>query len=80
VPDVLPFARRLYSGEAPCVWGTGSVGGHLHIVLDDGNTRDCHVDACLEQARLDNCQTCISLAALLRAMTRTQRAKLAVMI
>lgn len=28
-----------------------SAGGSLHIVLDDGNTEDCHVEYCLNCAK-----------------------------
>lgn len=76
VPDVLPMVRRLYRGDDPCSRGSGSVGGHLHIVLDDGNVEDGHVSYCLEEAMADQCETCVKLATLLRQMSRTQRGRL----
>ena len=70
------LVTRLYSGEDPCTRGTGPVGGHLHIVLDDGNLANHHVDFCLLSAMSEKCATCTELAHLLMAMSRTQRAKL----
>lgn len=76
VPEVLPLVRDLYRGLAPCTRDAGRVGGHLHIVLDDGNTEDNHVQFCLDSATKDNCTTCIKLAELMLKMSKTQRGKL----
>jgi len=79
VPEVEPLVQRLYDGTAPCSRDAGCVGGHLHIVLDDGNIEDGHVQYCLDSATCDDCVTCIKLAKLLTQMSRTQRRKLASM-
>jgi hypothetical protein len=76
VNDVLPLACRLYHEEALCTRHTGNVGGHLHIVLDDGNERDSDVQFCLDEALQDKCDTCITIARLLLRMSKTQRLKL----
>lgn len=77
VPDVLPLVRRLYKDIDVCSRGSGCVGGHLHIVLDDCNVEDGHVAYCYEQAKLDDCDTCVALCKLLLEMSKTQRSKLA---
>lgn len=76
VPEVLLLVRRLYDGEDECTRHSGIVGGHLHIVLDDGNVKTSHVDWCIEEAEKDNCVTCLSLARKLRTMSLTQRGKI----
>jgi len=65
------------------VYNLHSTGGHLHIVIDDWNLEDDHLDFCqqqVNQARTDPtesthladvCQRCINL---LRAMTLDERA------
>lgn len=73
---ILRDVHRLYQGRDECSRDSGSVGGHLHIVLDDGNIEDGHVQFCLDEARRDACETCIRLAELLLEMSLTQRAKL----
>ena len=76
VPEVLSLVRRLYAQDDPCTRDAGCVGGHLHIVLDDGNVEDGHVAFCLTKAQEDGCTTCITLAGLLMRMSKTQRSKL----
>lgn len=76
IPEVLPLVHRLYRGVDPCTRDAGLIGGHLHIVIDDGNVEDGHVAYCLEEARKDQCQTCITLGELLIKMSKTQRSRL----
>ncbi len=45
VPEVLPLVNAYYCFK-PC-----GVGGSLHIVLDDGNIADGHIEYCIECAR-----------------------------
>ena len=47
------------------IYGTHSAGCCLHIVLDDGNVLDEHVEHCLQYAKENNCETCIELAEIL---------------
>jgi hypothetical protein len=54
----------------------GGAGCCLHIVLDDGNIQDDHVQYCLEKARLANHPNCVALAEALLSMSKTQRLKL----
>jgi len=75
VAEVIPMVRALYDGDAECTTGAGLVGGHLHIVLDDGNIETGHVDFCLNSATVDNCDTCMRLAQKLKAMSPTQRCR-----
>lgn len=51
--------------------------GRLHIVLDDLNVTDRDVDYTLSWALKSNDQEGWELASILRAMSRTQRRKLA---
>jgi len=53
-----------------------SVGGNLHIVLDDGNVERSHVEFCLERATAEGDEAGVVLARLLLAASRTQREKL----
>ena len=68
VPEVRPLVAALYRRHA--------AGCCLHIVLDDGNVGDEHVDFCIQWATDHNHPDCLSLAKLLRHMSRTQRKKL----
>lgn len=70
VPEVLPLVRALYASEH------GGCGGCLHVVLEDGNVGDGHVDHCIEWARESGCTQCEALGLLLQQMSRTQRRKL----
>lgn len=73
VPEVLPLVRALYASPG------GRVGCHLHIVLDDGNVQDKHVQFCIDRAAEDQCGRCLVLAGMLMLMSKTQRAVLAAM-
>lgn len=53
-----------------------TVGGSLHIVLDDGNLDDAHVDFCMEQALRCGDGAGYALATRIRMASRTQRKKL----
>lgn len=68
VPEVIALARALYETDH------GTVGGCLHIVLDDGNMDS--VPFCLQWAKDHDCGQCIVLAEMLLRMTKTQRRKL----
>ena len=70
VPDVLPIAKAYLAKPG------NAVGGSLHIVLDDGNVQDSHVDHCIERARERGDEDGVLLATLLRQMSRTQRLKI----
>ena len=76
VPEVMPLVNALYSGEHECTKGTGIVGGHLHVLLDDGNVEDYFAENCLDLAKKDQCTTCIELAELIVRMSMTQRLRL----
>ena len=71
VSDVLPemYAYR----DAP---GNG-LGGSLHIVLDDENVEDSHVQQCIENARVLGDLPGVKLGETILLMSRTQRLKLA---
>lgn len=66
--DMLPLAKSLYL--------TDSVGGPLHIVLDDGNLETGHVVFSLNCARRDGHAVAIELARMLLRASFTQRTKL----
>jgi hypothetical protein len=67
VPEVLPLVRRIY--ERHCA------GCCLHIVTDDGNIEQGHVDFCVQQAKDQQHADCLAAAEMLAAMTETQRRK-----
>ena len=56
------------------------MGGSLHIVLDDQNVKDSHVQFCVEWARDHDDPLGALLAGLLLRMSKTQRTKLGHMI
>jgi len=53
-------------------------GGVLHIVLDDGNVEDAHIDFCEELARDEAAQSkmALEIIALLRKMSMAERLRL----
>lgn len=67
VPEVLPLVRAYYA-----IPGNG-VGGHLHVVLDDGNVEDHFVQFCREDAIAAGDAKGLELADLLLLMSKTQR-------
>jgi hypothetical protein len=54
-----------------------SVGGNLHLVIDDGNVCDGHVQACALIARIWGDVEGEALAMILLQMSKTQRRKAA---
>jgi hypothetical protein len=71
VPQVVPLVRAFYLFD-------GNVsGGHLHIVLDEGNIEDGHVKFCIEQARNAGDISGVLLGRVLNQMSDTQRGKVA---
>jgi hypothetical protein len=52
------------------------VGGNLHIILDDGNIKNNHIQYCLEISKEKNDKLGIELCELLLKATKTQRQKL----
>lgn len=56
-----------------------SVGGSLHIVLDDGNVDDDSVRHCIEWARERADLAGVELGEMLLRMSRTQRKKLSIL-
>ncbi len=75
-PTTLELIQRLYNAEDPCTMGTGIVGGHLHIVLDDGNVEDHHVQWYLDLAKEEGCHTCETLATRLLELSEEERQSL----
>ena len=65
VDEVFPLVRELYERNA--------AGGCLHIVLDDGNVEDDHVQFCIKHADENECPRCYALGLILLTMTRDQR-------
>lgn len=72
----MPLVNDLYRKVSKCSRGSGGVGGHLHIVLDDGNVEDGSVQFCVNEATKDRCETCCQLALKLLTMSPTQRRRL----
>jgi hypothetical protein len=53
-----------------------SVGGNLHIILDDGNLEDRNIDFCINQAEECGDVDGVVLGKTLRQLSMTQRNKL----
>lgn len=66
VDQALAVARAYYASGNP-------LGGNLHVVLDDGNIEDSHVEWCLERCLELNDKSGEELALLLLKMTPVQR-------
>ena len=71
VLDVIPMVRAYYAKPG------NIVGGSLHIVLDDMNVDDSHVEWCLAYAIRKNDTDGVALAKVLLQMSKTQRLKIA---
>lgn len=69
VPELVKLAVAYYALPG------NSVGGSLHVVLDDGNIKDSHLDYCLNYAQEKGDTAGAELARLLRAASPTQRKK-----
>ena len=69
IPEVIADFAAYYARHPS--WGS------LHIVLEDHNNQDCHVDFCVGWARDNRDAEGERLAAILRRMSRTQRGRLA---
>lgn len=70
IPDVAPFIEMYYRLPG------NSVGGSLHIVLDDGNIDRSFVEYCKEYALEKQDYFGAALANILLRMSLTQRKKL----
>ena len=73
IPEVLPLITRFAKLPA------NSVGGCLHIVLDEGNVDESSVKSCLDYAIERNDSLAVEVAEILLRMSKTQRLKLASM-
>ena len=71
IPEVEPLVRDFARTPG------NEVGGHLHIVLDDGNVEDHFVRSCIEDAESAGDVQAAELGRLLLRMSKTQRLKLA---
>jgi hypothetical protein len=70
VDKVLPLVKGFYE------IGSNGAGGSLHIVLDDGNIEDRHVDFCIETAIKEGDALAIVLGRIIRRMSKTQRKRI----
>lgn len=70
IPDVYPFVLAYYAKPG------NSVGGNLHLVLEDGNVSDRDVAYCREIALERGDADGADLAERLMGMSKTQRRKL----
>lgn len=62
--------------EVEALYERSPTGCCLHIVLDDGNIEDSHVQFCIEYAVENKHSECEVLARKLLMMSKTQRKKL----
>lgn len=53
-----------------------SVGGRLHIVLDDGNIRDSDIEWCINYAKEQNDVDAVEIGNLLLKASKTERRKI----
>ena len=70
VPEVIPLVKAWYAKPG------NACGGIFHVILDDGNHEQHWAAKALEEARASEDEDAIHLAALLAAMSPTQRRKL----
>lgn len=70
VPEVMPLIREYYTKPA------NGCGGNLHIILEDPNFEDCHVQFCLKEAEKEEDEDGARIARLMLRMSKTQRKKL----
>lgn len=68
IPDVIDRFKA-YHLDNPC-WGS------LHIVLDDINIQNSHVEFCIDYANQNNDKEGEALARILLQMSKSQRLKL----
>lgn len=71
IPEVEPLVRSYYSKPG------NSVGGTLHIVLDDCNIKDSNVRWCLEECSRIGDEDGKRISELMLRMSRRQRLRLA---
>lgn len=74
IPDVLPMVRAYYASPG------NELGGSLHIVLEDSNIADRHVEFCAQYAREHGDSAGLVLALTLLRMSKTQRRRLSGLI
>jgi hypothetical protein len=72
ITEVLPMIKAYYGKHG------NSVGGSLHITLEDGNIDNNSVMDCLELAKQKNDTDGIIIAETLLKMSKTQRKKLSI--
>jgi hypothetical protein len=70
IPEVIPLFKEYLSKPG------NEVGGCLHIITDDFNIEDCHIEFCIDYARKRNDVDAIRLGDILLQMSKTQRKKL----
>lgn len=70
IPEVLPLLKAYIAKKG------NTVGGSLHIVLEDGNIEDGHVAFCIKDASERGDTEGAMLASMLLRMSKTQRKKL----
>ena len=70
VNEILKLAKEYYSIEG------NSIGGSLHIVLDDGNIEDDNIQFCINYAKENDDIKGVELAELIFQCSYTQRKKL----
>lgn len=71
VPELIPMVRKYYQKDG------NSVGGNLHLVLEDKNVGDGNILFCINEAQKTGDVDGEQIAHLLLRMTKTQRLKLA---
>lgn len=74
IPDVLEQFRAYRARPGNGAWGS------LHVILDDGNVRDCFVTGCIESAAAAGDVEGERLARILLEMSVTQRRKLGTLL
>ena len=70
VNEVLPLVRAYYAKPG------NEVGGHCHIVLDDGNVADDDLEFCLHGCEVMQDEDGAALMRLMLQMTQTQRRRI----
>lgn len=71
VPDVLDRFKVYHAKESNLAWGS------LHIVLDDHNVKDHHVEHCIQYAEEQGDTEGAELGRILLKLSKSQRLKIA---
>lgn len=74
--EIVEWCNYVYNAPDMPDGGSHACGGHLHIVLDDHNIEDHHIEYCIKSAKRDNCKMCETTGNIILKMSYLERARL----